>query len=142
MKKMIGVVIVTHSALADEFLMATQQIVGTVEGIEPISIDPSDPIEEVEKRIKKGIKKVDMGKGILILTDMFGGTPSNISLSFQEKGKVEIVTGLNLPMLIKLSTLREEKTLEELASFIKLYGQKNIHLASEILERNTVGEKQ
>jgi PTS system mannose-specific IIA component len=128
--------------LADEFLMATQQIVGAVEGIEPISIDPSDPIEEVEKRIKKGIKKVDMGSGVLILTDMFGGTPSNISLSFQEKGKVEIVTGVNLPMLIKLSTVREEKTLDELASFIKAYGQKNIHLASEILERNTAGEKQ
>lgn len=141
MNKMIGVVIVTHSALADEFLMATQQIVGAVEGIEPISIDPSDPIEEVEARIKKGIKKVDMGKGVLILTDMFGGTPSNISLSFQQKGKVEIVTGLNLPMLIKLSTLREEKTLDELASFIKAYGQKNIHLASEILDRNTTGEK-
>jgi PTS system mannose-specific IIA component len=137
MKKMIGVVIVTHSALADEFLMATQQIVGTVEGIEPISIDPSDPLEEVEKRIKKGIKKVDAGKGVLILTDMFGGTPSNISLSFQRKGKVEIVTGVNLPMLIKLSTLREEKALDDLASFIKSYGQKNIHLASEILERNT-----
>ena len=141
MKQMIGIVIVTHSALADEFLMATQQIVGTVEGMEPISIDPSDPIEEVEKRIKKGIKKVDSGKGILILTDMFGGTPSNISLSFQEKGKVEIVTGVNLPMLIKLSTLREEQTLDELASFIKSYGQKNIHLASEILERNTAEEK-
>jgi PTS system mannose-specific IIA component len=141
MNKMIGVVIVTHSALADEFLMATQQIVGAVEGVEPISIDPSDPIEEVEKRIKKGIKKVDMGRGVLILTDMFGGTPSNISLSFQEKGKVEIVTGINLPMLIKLSTMREEKTLDELAAFIKSYGQKNIHLASEILERNTVGEK-
>jgi PTS system mannose-specific IIA component len=142
MNKMIGVVIVTHSALADEFLMATQQIVGAVEGIEPISIDPSDPIEEVEARIKKGIKKVDMGRGVLILTDMFGGTPSNISLSFQQKGKVEIVTGINLPMLIKLSTLREEKTLDELASFIKAYGQKNIHLASEILDRNTTGEKQ
>jgi PTS system mannose-specific IIA component len=141
MKQMIGIVIVTHSALADEFLMATQQIVGTVEGIEPISIDPADPIEEVEKRIKKGIKKVDAGKGVLILTDMFGGTPSNISLSFQEKGKVEIVTGVNLPMLIKLSTLREEQTLDELASFIKSYGQKNIHLASEILERNTGEER-
>jgi PTS system mannose-specific IIA component len=138
---MIGVVIVTHSALADEFLMATQQIVGAVEGIEPISIDPSDPIEEVEARIKKGIKKVDMGRGVLILTDMFGGTPSNISLSFQEKGKVEIVTGINLPMLIKLSTMREDKTLDELASFIKSYGQKNIHLASEIMDRNTAGEK-
>ena len=137
---MIGIVIVTHSALADELLMATQQIVGTVEGFEPISIDPSEPVDEVEKRIKKGIKKVDTGDGILIMTDMFGGTPSNISLSFLEKGKVEIVTGVNLPMLIKLSTLREEKTLDELASFIKSYGQKNIHLASEILDRKTEGE--
>ncbi|RLB08163.1 MAG: PTS fructose transporter subunit IIA [Deltaproteobacteria bacterium] len=138
---MIGVIIVTHSALADEFLMATQQIVGDVEGIEPISIDPSEPIEEVKKRIKKAIKKVDAGEGVLILTDMFGGTPSNISLSFLEKGKVEVVTGVNLPMLIKLSTLREEKALDDLASFIRSYGQKNIHLASEILERKTEGEK-
>lgn len=139
MNNMIGVLIVTHSALADEFLMATQQIVGTVENIEPISIDPSEPIEVVEERIKKGIKKVDMGKGVLILTDMFGGTPSNISLSFQKKGEVEVVTGVNLPMLLKLSTMREEKNLAELAAFIKTYGQKNIHLASEIMERNTGG---
>ena len=142
MKKIIGVVIVTHSALADEFVMATQQIVGDVEGMEPISIDPSEPLQEVEKRIKKAVKKVDTGAGVLILTDMFGGTPSNISLSFLEKGKVEVVTGINLPMLIKLSTLREEQTLGDLASFIKSYGQKNIHLATEILERSTGGEKQ
>jgi PTS system mannose-specific IIA component len=142
MKKKIGVVIVTHAALADEFLMATQQIVADVEGMEPISIDPSEVIEDVKKRIKKAIKKVDIGGGVLILTDMFGGTPSNISLSFLEKDKVEVVTGINLPMLVKLSTLREEKTLEELASFIKSYGQKNIHVASEILERRTEGENQ
>jgi len=141
MNKMIGVIIVTHSALADEFLMATQQIVGAVEGMEPISIDPSDPIEEVEKRIKKGIKKVDMGRGVLILTDMFRGTPSNISLSFQEKGKVEIVTGINLPMLIKLANLREEKSLQDLASYIQSYGQRNIHVASEILQRSGGGEE-
>jgi PTS system mannose-specific IIA component len=137
---MIGIVIVTHSALADEFVMATQQIVGNVDRIEPISIDPSDPVEEVQKRIKHAMRKVDVGEGVLILTDMFGGTPSNISLSFLEKGKVEVVTGVNLPMLIKLSTLREDKTLEDLASYIKAYGQKNIHLASEILERETVEE--
>ncbi len=139
---MVGVVIVTHSALADEFLMATQQIVGDVEGIEPLSIDPSEPLGEVEKRIKKAIKKVDAGEGVLILTDMFGGTPSNISLSFLKKGKVEVVTGVNLPMLIKLSTLREEKPLDDLASFIRSYGRENIHLASEILERRTGGEKE
>lgn len=141
MKKTIGVVIVTHSALADEFLMATQQIVGDVEGMEPISIDPSEPLEEVEKRIKKAVKKVNAGEGVLILTDMFGGTPSNISLSLLQKGKVEVVTGVNLPMLIKLCTLRDEKPLDDLAAFIRSYGQKNIHLASEILERRTGGKK-
>ncbi|RLA95372.1 MAG: PTS fructose transporter subunit IIA, partial [Deltaproteobacteria bacterium] len=83
---MVGVLIVTHSALADELLLATQQIVGEIEGIEPISIDPTEPVEDIRDRIKKGIKKVDRGEGVLILTDMFGGTPSNISLSFLEGG--------------------------------------------------------
>ena len=136
---MVGVVVVTHSALADELVLATQQIVGTVEGIEPISIDPSEPTKEIKKRIKRALKKVDTGEGVLVLTDMFGGTPSNISLSFLEKGKVEVVTGVNLPMLLKLATLKDEMSLEELASFIREYGQRNIHLASEILERR--GEK-
>jgi len=130
---MVGVVLVTHSALADELLLATQQIVGEIEGIEPISIDPSEPMEGIRKRIKKAIKKVDRGKGVLVLTDMFGGTPSNMSLSFLERGKVEVVTGVNLPMLLKLATLKDEMPLEELASYIRSYGQRNIHLASEIL---------
>lgn len=138
---MIGIVIVTHSALADEFVMATQQIVGSVERVEPISIDPSDPLDDVQARIKKAIKKVDAGHGVLILTDMFGGTPSNISLAFLEKGKIEVVTGVNLPMLIKLANLREEKSLEELASYIQAYGQRNIHVASEILQRSAGGEE-
>jgi len=138
---MIGIVIVAHSALADEFVMATQQIVGSVERVEPISIDPSDPLDDVQIRIKKAIKKVDAGAGVLILTDMFGGTPSNISLAFLEKGKVEVVTGVNLPMLIKLANLREEKSLEELASYIQAYGQRNIHVASEILQRSAGGEE-
>ncbi len=126
---------VTHSALADELLLATQQIVGDIEGMEPISIDLTEPPEEIRERIRRGIKKVDRGKGVLILTDMFGGTPSNVSLSFLEKGKVEVVTGVNLPMLLKLATLRDEMPLEELASFIANYGKKNIHLASEVLEK-------
>ena len=138
---MIGIVIVTHSALADEFVMATQQIVGSVERVEPISIDPSDPLDEVQTRVKKAIKKVDTGAGVLILTDMFGGTPSNISLAFLEKGKVEVVTGVNLPMLIKLANLREEKSLQDLASYIQSYGQRNIHVASEILQRSGGGEE-
>lgn len=134
---MVGVLIVTHSALADELLLATQQIVGEIQGIEPISIDPTEPVEDIRDRIKKGIKKVDRGEGVLILTDMFGGTPSNISLSFLERGKVEVVTGVNLPMLLKLATLKDEMDLKELASYIVNYGKRNIHLASEVLERKS-----
>jgi len=134
---MVGVLIVTHSALADELLLATQQIVGEIEGIEPISIDPTEPVEDIRDRIKKGIKKVDRGEGVLILTDMFGGTPSNISLSFLEGGEVEVVTGVNLPMLLKLATLKDEMDLKELASYIVNYGKRNIHLASEVLERKS-----
>lgn len=134
---MVGVLIVTHSALADELLLATQQIVGEIQGIEPISIDPTEPVEDIRDRIKKGIKKVDRGEGVLILTDMFGGTPSNISLSFLEGGKVEVVTGVNLPMLLKLATLKDEMDLKELASYIVNYGKRNIHLASEVLERKS-----
>jgi PTS system mannose-specific IIA component len=83
--------------------------------------------------IADALKAADHGNGVLVLTDMFGGTPSNMSLSFVEGGGVEVVTGLNLPMLIKLATLTEEKSLEELAKFIKSYGQRNISVASEIL---------
>ncbi len=139
---MVGVIVVTHSALADELLLATQQIVGDIEGMEPISIDLTEPPEEIRERIRRGIKKVDRGKGVLILTDMFGGTPSNVSLSFLEKGKVEVVTGVNLPMLLKLATLRDEMPLEELASFIANYGKKNIHLASEVLEKKAAEVKE
>jgi PTS system mannose-specific IIA component len=83
--------------------------------------------------IAKELKAADTGRGVLILTDMFGGTPSNISLSFMKEQRVEVVTGLNLPMLIKLATMRDEPPLEELAGFIKSYGQRNISVASEIL---------
>lgn len=130
---MIGVVIVCHCDLAQEFLKTLELIIGPVEGFQAVSIDPKQDVEAIRSEIASGLKKVEDGAGSLILTDMFGGTPSNISLSFLDEKKVEVISGVNLPMLIKLASFREGKTLEELAAFIKAYGQRNISIASEIL---------
>jgi PTS system mannose-specific IIA component len=129
----IGVVIVTHYRLGEEFLQALRLIVPGAPAFQAVGIDPSQSVEEMRGAIAQALGRVDQGHGVLVLTDMFGGTPSNISLSFLADHKVEVVTGVNLPMLIKLATLSEDKPLEELASFIKSYGQRNISVASEIL---------
>lgn len=131
----VGVLIVTHYRLGEEFLQALRLIVPDAPQFRAVSIEPKQTVEEMRSIIAEALQQVDQGEGILVLTDMFGGTPSNISLSFLEERRVEIVTGLNLPMLIKLATLREEKPLEELAPFIKNYGMRNISLASEILPK-------
>jgi PTS system mannose-specific IIA component len=133
----IGVVIVTHYQIGAEFLHALRLIVPNAPEFISVSIDPKQTVDEMRELIQKGLKRADRGSGVLVLTDMFGGTPSNMSLSFVEETGVEVVTGLNLPMLIKLATLSEDKTLEDLATFIKSYGQRNISVASEILpEKN------
>ncbi len=134
----IGVVIVTHYQIGAEFLHALRLIVPNAPDFLSVSIDPKQSVDEMREAIQKAMKRAERGAGVLVLTDMFGGTPSNMSLSFVEETGVEVVTGLNLPMLIKLATLTEDKTLEELATFIKSYGQRNISVASEILpERNS-----
>ena len=133
---MVGIVIVTHLRLGEELLAVAELIVGKLKQFDAVSIDPSEGVEEIREKISASIRKVDKGEGILILTDMFGGTPSNISLSFLEESKIEVITGVNLPMLLKLSTYEGEGDLVELAQFIKTYGQKNINLASEILKKN------
>jgi PTS system mannose-specific IIA component len=133
---MVGIVIVTHLRLGEELLAVAELIVGKLKQFDAVSIDPSEGVEEIREKISASIRKVDRGEGILILTDMFGGTPSNISLSFLEESKIEVITGVNLPMLLKLSTYEGEGDLVELAQFIKTYGQKNINLASEILKKN------
>lgn len=129
----IGVVIVTHYSLGEEFLQALRLIVPEAPDYYAVSVEPSQAVDDMRESIAQALRKADEGEGVLILTDMFGGTPSNMSLSFVDQHKVEVVTGLNLPMLIKLATLREPKPLEELAPFIKEYGQRNISLASELL---------
>ena len=136
---MIGVLITTHGNLGSELIKAAELIRGNLKGIVPISVDQTKGVEDLQKEISTAIKKLDQGQGVLILTDLFGGTPSNISLSFMKEGKVEVITGVNLPMLLKLPDIREGTSLKEFAQNIKDYGIKNISLASEILSKKVVG---
>jgi len=134
----VGVVIVTHYRLGEEFLQALRLIVPNEPGFLAVGIEPTQSVEEMRGAIAQALSKAEQGQGVLVLTDMFGGTPSNISLSFLAEHEVEVVTGVNLPMLIKLATLSEAKPLAELAVFIKSYGQRNISVASEILPDEAV----
>jgi PTS system mannose-specific IIA component len=129
----IGVVIVSHSRLGEEMLQAVRVIVPDAPPFFAVGIEPALRVDEVRAAIAEALDEADTGDGVLVLTDMFGGTPSNVSLSFLGECPIEVVTGVNLPMLIKLATLRDAKPLEELAAFIKQYGQRNILMASEIL---------
>ena len=139
---MIGVVIVTHCHLAEELICAAQLVVGEeFKRFQAVSVEPKDGSEAIREKILAAIRKVDSGQGVLILTDMYGGTPSNISLSFLEEKKVEVITGVNLPMLLKLATLEDPLALEPLAAFITDYGQRNINLASEVLKKRVDRKK-
>lgn len=129
----VGVVLVTHARLGDEFLAALALIVPDAPAFTAVAIDPGQGVEQIRSHIAAALDAADSGDGVLVLTDMFGGTPSNMSLSFLAERRVEVVTGLNLPMLIKLAELRESKPLEELARTIKGYGRRNISVAREIL---------
>lgn len=136
---MIGVLITTHGNLGNELIKAAELISGSLKGVMHVSVDQTKDVEELKKEISAAIKKLDRGNGVLILTDLFGGTPSNISLSFLKEGKVEVVTGVNLPMLMKLSAPREDMALKDFASYIKEYGIKNISVASEKLSKKADG---
>jgi mannose PTS system EIIA component len=130
---MIGIVVVAHFNVAREMVAATELIVGKQQQFRYVDIFPDEEVDKIKKMLTEAIKDADTGEGVVILTDMFGGTPSNISLSFLEEGKVEVVTGTNLPMLIKLVTYRQGREIGELASFIANYGKKNIYLATDVL---------
>lgn len=136
---MIGLVVVAHLNLAKEMVAATELIVGKQKQFQSVGIFPDEDVDNIKKRVTEAIKQVHSGDGVLILTDMFGGTPSNISLSFLEEGKIEVIAGVNLPMLIKLVSYREGKTLGELTGFITKYGQSNIYLATDILKSRKKG---
>ncbi|MDO9528456.1 MAG: PTS fructose transporter subunit IIA [Syntrophales bacterium] len=136
---MVGVLIITHGNLGYELIQSAELIKGRMDGVLAISVDPTKGVEELKKEISSSIKKVNKGKGVLILTDLFGGTPSNLSLSFLKEGKLEVISGVNLPMLLKLPDIRE-KDLADFAYSVKDYGMKNISLASEILNKK-IGKK-
>jgi len=131
---MIGAVIVTHGALARELLDAAERIVGRTEAIRAVSMDWDDDVADARQEIEGAINEVDRGNGVLIFTDMFGGTPTNVSLAFLEQDRVEIITGVNLPMIIKLTSMQnQEGPLLAVAQELRERGQNSVYVASEIL---------
>jgi PTS system mannose-specific IIA component len=132
---MIGILIVTHKELAEALMSVWDLMLGRQERIVAVSLDPSAPPEVSRQQIQRGLSQVNNGNGIIILTDMLGGTPSNLTLSFLQEGKVEVITGVNLPMLMKLAQLRDQNDLREVALALKQSGQKGITVASEVLHK-------
>jgi PTS system mannose-specific IIA component len=130
---MIGLVLVTHGRLAEEFLFALEHIVGPQTGIETIAIGPEDRMENRRADIAAAVDRVNDGTGVIILTDMFGGTPSNLAISLLEIGRVEVLAGLNLPMLVKLARIRKDYALDKAATAAQDAGRKYINVASQIL---------
>jgi len=131
---LIGALIVTHGNLAHELLNAARQIEADVAGIEAVPLEWSDTVDEAREKIAAALARVGHDRAVIIFTDMFGGTPSNISLSFLEQGRIEIVTGVNLPMIVKFATVKQEaKDVSTLAHVISEKGSKAIRVASDLL---------
>jgi PTS system mannose-specific IIA component len=134
---MIGIVVVTHSQLGEALIEAAEFIVGSrPEGVVSVSIDLNQNVDKLREKVAAGIKKAGREEGVLLLTDMFGGTPSNISYSFLEEGQVEVLSGVNLPILVHALNSRVKMGLTELAASLETFGRKSITLASGILKGN------
>ena len=130
---MIGMVLVTHGQLAKEFVEALEHVVGPQRNVKAVCIGPDDDMEMRRLEILNSVSSVDEGDGVVLLTDMFGGTPSNLAISVLDKGPIEVIAGINLPMLIKLTSLREGTTLAEAVSQAQEAGRKYINVASQLL---------
>jgi PTS system mannose-specific IIA component len=131
---MIGALIVTHGKLAFELLNAAQRIEANTSGIEAVPLEWNDTVDEAREKIRLALERIGPDRGVIIFTDMFGGTPSNISLSFLERGRVEIVTGVNLPMVVKFATMQQDaKDVATLAHVISETGSNAIRVASDLL---------
>lgn len=130
---MIGLVLVTHGRLAEEFISDMQHVVGPQDQVKAVCIGPEDDMEMRRSEILSKVGEVDKGSGAIVLTDMFGGTPSNLAISIMDKAKVEIIAGINLPMLIKLASLRKDKSLKEAVEGAQDAGKKYINVASKLL---------
>lgn len=134
---MIGILVVTHSHLGDALIEAAAFVLGEKpEALEAVSIDISENADKLRVKIAEGIKKVNRKSGVLILTDMFGGTPSNLSYAFLEEGRIEVISGVNLPVLLKAISGRKNSELNLLGVMLETYGKKSISLASNILKGN------
>jgi mannose PTS system EIIA component len=131
---MIGLVLVTHGKLAEEFLVAVEHVVGPQQRVATICIGPRDDMEVRRREIATAIKQVDIGQGVIILTDLFGGTPSNLAISLLEAGRIEVIAGVNLPMLIRLDSARKVMDVKAAVAAARDAGRKYISVASEILE--------
>lgn len=137
---MIGVLVVTHCQLGDALLEAAEFILGEApEAMAAVSVDLKEDADKLRNKIVDGIKKLKSEDGVLILTDMFGGTPSNLSYSFLEEGRIEVISGVNLPILIRAATARKNASLSDLATNLEAFGKKSISLASSILKGNKRG---
>lgn len=136
---MIGLVLVTHGKLAQEFIAAMEHVVGPQKNVKAVCIGPDDDMEERRSEIIDSVAEVDNGMGVAILTDMFGGTPSNLAISVLDQGKVEVIAGINLPMLIKLASLRGSASLTEAVRQAQEAGRKYINVASQLLADEKAG---
>ena len=132
-KDMIGVVLVTHGNLATELVKVMEHVVGPQDQLTTITIDPDDDMEKRREDILNSVQFVDKGLGVIILTDMFGGTPSNLAISIIEQAKIDIIAGVNLPMLIKLASVRSTETISDAVAQAREAGQKYIMVASQVL---------
>jgi PTS system mannose-specific IIA component len=130
---MIGMILVTHGKLAEEFVHAMQHVVGRQDAVATVCIGPNDDMERRRKEIAEAVKQVDSGTGVIILTDLFGGTPSNLAISLMKAGKVEVIAGINLPMLIRLAKARNSMGVKEAAMAARDAGRNYITIASEFL---------
>ena len=130
---MIGMVLVTHGRLAEEFIAALEHVVGEQQQVRAVCIGPDDDMEQRRQDILNSVAEVDDGAGVVVLTDMFGGTPSNLAISIMDKAKVEVIAGVNLPMLIKLASVRRQETLANAVAAAREAGQKYINVASSLL---------
>jgi PTS system mannose-specific IIA component len=130
---MVGVLIISHGRLAEAFISSVKSLVGNLHRITGVSIWPKDRDEEIKDRIRKKMAEVNEGDGVVILTDLLGGTPTHLSLSFLEDEKVEVVTGVNMPMLLTLSSYRKGRSLREMGQMVKRSGRRSIFLAKEVL---------
>ncbi len=135
---MIGIVLVTHCRLAEEFVAALEHVVGPQEAIRSVCIGPDDDMEARRREILDAVREVDQGDGVILLTDMFGGTPSNLAISMLDHGKVEVVAGMNLPMLIKLTSVRTTSNLPAAVEQAQESGRKYINVASKLLSGDDI----